>query len=134
MNIVCSITVSRLEFVSVTSTDILQSNLYKMPFVEWRVTRLNWKRTKYSAVKFHKIFIFIVFIFTGPILDLNWMFWKKCFYWEWMQARQMPFFQIICPKNAPLPPMPRIGPGLIFFTFHYSLFTQLTSGNSKFYL
>ena len=35
-------------------------------------------------------------------------------------------FGVVSPKNAPSPPVPRIGPGVIFFGFQYSLFAGLT--------
>ena len=119
---VCSVTVSRLEFVSVPITEILQSNLYKLPFVERRITKLDWKITIYRVLKFPKIFIFIVF--TGCILDLNWVFWKNIFSLEMGKnvfylgvESKMPVFREFALKNATLLPMPRIDPGLIFFWF-----------------
>ena len=39
--IVCSVKVSRLEFVSLPIADQLQPNFYKLPCVEQRITKLD---------------------------------------------------------------------------------------------
>ena len=41
LNIVCLITVSRLEFVSVPIADQLQPNFYKLLYVGQRITKLD---------------------------------------------------------------------------------------------
>ena len=41
LKIVCSVTVSRLEFVPVPIADELQPNFYKMPCVEQRIKKLD---------------------------------------------------------------------------------------------
>ena len=41
LKIFCSVTVSRVEFVSIPIPDQLQPNLYKLPFVEQRITKLD---------------------------------------------------------------------------------------------
>ena len=59
--IVCSVKVCRLEFVSLSLTDQLQPNFYKLPCLEQKITKVDWKSTMYSAVKCPWIFIFILF-------------------------------------------------------------------------
>ena len=49
--IVCSVTVFRLEFVSVPIADQLQSIFYKLSCVKERITKLDYKSTMYSVVK-----------------------------------------------------------------------------------
>ena len=71
LEIVCSVAVSRLGFLSVPIADQLQPNFYKLPYVEQRITKLDWKITIYSVFESPNIFIFIVF--TGSILDLYWV-------------------------------------------------------------
>ena len=51
LNIVYSVTISRVDFVSIPIPDQLQPNLYKLPFVEKRITKLDSKSTMYSVVK-----------------------------------------------------------------------------------
>ena len=41
MKIFCSVKVSKLEFVSLPIADHLQSNFYKLPCVEQRLTKLD---------------------------------------------------------------------------------------------
>ena len=41
LKIVCSVTLSRLGFVSVPITDQLERNFYKLPCVEQRITKLD---------------------------------------------------------------------------------------------
>ena len=52
MKIVCSVTVSGLKFASVTITDQVQPNFYKLSYVEQKIAKLDWKSTMYSAVNF----------------------------------------------------------------------------------
>ena len=49
--IVCSVKVSRLEFVSLPIADQLQQSFYKLPSVEQGITKLEWKSTMYSVGK-----------------------------------------------------------------------------------
>ena len=51
LKIVCSVTVSRLEFVPVPIADQLQSDFYNLSCVEQRITKLDCKSTIYSVVK-----------------------------------------------------------------------------------
>ena len=51
LKIVCSVTVFRLEFVSVPIADQLQSNFYKLSCVRERIKKLDNKSTMYSVVK-----------------------------------------------------------------------------------
>ena len=41
LKIVCSVKVSRLEFVFLSIADKFQSNFYKLPCVEQRITKLD---------------------------------------------------------------------------------------------
>ena len=59
--IVCSVKVCRLELVSLPFADQLQPNFYKLPCLEQKITKVDWKSTMYSAVKCPWIFIFILF-------------------------------------------------------------------------
>ena len=58
--IVCSVKVSRLEFVFLHIVDQLQPSFYKLSCVEQRITKLYRKITMYSVVKWPWIFIFIL--------------------------------------------------------------------------
>ena len=58
--IVCSVKVSRLEFVSLSIANQLQPKFYKLLYVEQTITKLDWKSTMYDVVKYHWIFIFIL--------------------------------------------------------------------------
>ena len=58
--IVCSVKVSRLEFVSLPVVDQLQTNVYTLACVKQRITKLDWKSTMYSVAKCPRIFIFIL--------------------------------------------------------------------------
>ena len=49
LKFVCSVTVSRLEFVSVPIADQLQPNFDKLLCVEQRITKLDWKSTMYMV-------------------------------------------------------------------------------------
>ena len=49
--IVCSVKVSRVEFVSLPNADQLQPHLYNLPCVEWRISKLDQKSTMHSVVK-----------------------------------------------------------------------------------
>ena len=60
-NIVCSVKVRSLEFVSLPFADQLQPNFYKLPCVEQRIAKKDWKSTRYSAVKCPGIFVFTLF-------------------------------------------------------------------------
>ena len=60
LKIVCSVNLSRLEFVSLPIADKLQPNFYKLLHVEQRITKLNWKSTMYSVTKCPWILIFIL--------------------------------------------------------------------------
>ena len=51
LKIVSSVTVSRLEFVSVPIADHLEPNFYKLSFNEQSITKLDRKSTMYSVVK-----------------------------------------------------------------------------------
>ena len=51
LKIVSSVTVSRLEFVSVPIADQLEPNFYKLSFNEQSITKLDRKSTMYSVVK-----------------------------------------------------------------------------------
>ena len=51
LKIACLVTVSSLEFVSVSIVDQLQPNFYKLLFVEQRIPKLDGKSTMYSVVK-----------------------------------------------------------------------------------
>ena len=59
-SIVCSVKVFRLKFVSLPNVDQLQPNFHKLPCVEQRIAKLDWKSTVYSIVKCPWIFIFIL--------------------------------------------------------------------------
>ena len=48
--IVWSVKVSRLQFVSLSIADQIKPNFYKLPCVEQRITKLDWKRTMHSLV------------------------------------------------------------------------------------
>ena len=52
LKIVCSVTLSRLEFVSVPIADQLQPHFDKLPYVEQRITKPDWTSTMYSVVKY----------------------------------------------------------------------------------
>ena len=41
LKIICSVTVSRLEFVPVPIADPLQPSSYKLPYVKQRITKLD---------------------------------------------------------------------------------------------
>ena len=58
--IVWSVKVSRPEFVSLPTADQIKPNFYKLPCVEQRITKLDWKRTMHSLVKCPYIFIFVL--------------------------------------------------------------------------
>ena len=58
--IVCSVKITRLEFVSLPIADQLQPNFYILPYLEQMITKLDWKSTMYSVVKCPWIFIFIL--------------------------------------------------------------------------
>ena len=58
--IVYSVKVSRLEFVLLAIANQLQPNFYKLPFVEQRITKLDWKSNMHSVIKYPWIFIFIL--------------------------------------------------------------------------
>ena len=58
--IVCSVKVSWLEFVSLPIADQLQLNFYKLPCLEQKITKLDWKSTMYNVVKYPWIFIFVL--------------------------------------------------------------------------
>ena len=49
--IVCSVKLSRLEFVSLPITDQLQPNFYKLSCVEQWITKLDGKSNMYRVVK-----------------------------------------------------------------------------------
>ena len=55
-----SVKVSRLEFVSLPIVDQLQPNFYKLPCVEQRFAKIDWKSNMHSIVKCPWIFILIV--------------------------------------------------------------------------
>ena len=57
--IVCLVKICRLKFISRPIADQLQPNFYKLPCVEQRITKLDWKITIYTVVKCPWIFIFI---------------------------------------------------------------------------
>ena len=59
LKIVCSVKISRLEFVSLPIANQFQQNFYKPPCVEQRNTKLDLKITKHNVVKSPWIFIFI---------------------------------------------------------------------------
>ena len=83
--IVCSVKVSRPEFVSLPIVDQLQPNLYKLPCVEQRITNLDWKSTMCSVVKCPWIFMFILLclIFFGILIlfiyIINIGYWQVLF-------------------------------------------------------
>ena len=64
----CSVTVSRLEFVSVRIAEQLQPNCLETALCKTQDYKTRLKGTMYSVVRWPYIFIFIVF--TGSILDL----------------------------------------------------------------
>ena len=99
--IVCSVKVSRLEFVSLPIADQLQPNFYKLPCVEQRITKLYWKSTMYSVVKCPWIFIFILLclIFSQFLIlfiyIINIGYWQALFtIWEQLEnlTLQLPRF------------------------------------------
>ena len=59
--IVCSVNLCRLEFVSLPFADQPQPNFYKLPSLEQKITKVDWKSTIYSAIRCPWIFIFILF-------------------------------------------------------------------------
>ena len=65
--IVCSVKLSRQEFVSLPFEDQLQSNFYNLPCVEQKIRKLDWKSTLCSVIICPSIFIFIFscLIFSG---------------------------------------------------------------------
>ena len=75
--IVCSVKVSRLEFVSLPIADQLQPHFYKLPRVEHKITKLDWKSTMCSVVKcpwnfFLHTFVFNIFWVFNTLYLHNW--------------------------------------------------------------
>ena len=80
--IVCSVKVSRLEFVSLPTADQLQPNFYRLPCVEQGVTKLNWKSTIYSVVKCPWIFHFILLCLIFSRFLILFIYITNIGYWQ----------------------------------------------------
>ena len=80
--IVCSVNLCRLEFVSLPFSDQLQPDVYKLPCLELKITKADWKSTMYSAVKCPWIFIFILFCVIFYLFLLLFIYTIIIKYWQ----------------------------------------------------
>ena len=80
--IVCSVKVCRLKLVSLPFADQLQPNFFKLPCLEQKITKVNWKSTLYNTVNCLWIFIFILFYLIFCLFLLLFIYTVKIKYWQ----------------------------------------------------
>ena len=80
--IVCLVKVSRLELVFLPFADKLQPIFYKLPCLEQKITKVDWKSTMYSAVKCPWIFVFILFCVIFYLFLLLFIYTINIKYWQ----------------------------------------------------
>ena len=68
LKIVCSVKVSRLEFVFLPVVDQLQRSFYKLPSVEQRITKLGRKSTMYQCCSVSLNFYLHTFVFNSSLV------------------------------------------------------------------